>query len=65
MAQTSASITRADLESVRKQLLRHLTFAELSRAAMQLGDFQEKLAGKSGPISDTLRLFVEKNSWQR
>jgi very-short-patch-repair endonuclease len=60
MPQTSASITRADLESVRQQLLRHLTFAELSRAAMQLTDFQEKLAGKSGPISDTLRLFIEK-----
>ncbi|MHB1936426.1 MAG: AAA domain-containing protein [Acidobacteriaceae bacterium] len=61
MPQTSPSITRADLESVRQQLLRHLTFAELSRAAMQLSDFQEKLADKSGPISDTLRLFVEKS----
>ncbi len=60
MPQTSSSITRADLESVRQQLLRHLTFAEMSRAAMQLSDFQEKLAGKSGPISDALRLFVEK-----
>lgn len=65
MPQTSPSITRADLESVRQQLLRHLTFAELSRAAMQLGDFQEKLAGKSGPISDTLRLFVQKSLGNR
>ncbi len=60
MPQVFAIITRADVESIRQQLLRHLTFAELSRAAMQLSDFQEKLAGKSGPISDVLRLFVEK-----
>jgi very-short-patch-repair endonuclease len=41
--------------------MRHLTFAELSRAAMQLGDFQSKLAGKSGPISDAIRLFIDKS----
>jgi len=58
--ETSLSASRSELESVRQQLLRHLTFAELSRAAMQLSDFQEKLAGKSGPVSDTLRHFIEK-----
>ena len=61
LPQISSSITRADLESIRQQLLRHLTFAEMSKAAMQLSDFQEKLAGKSGPISDALRLFIGKS----
>jgi very-short-patch-repair endonuclease len=50
---------RTELDSVRRQLLRHLAFVDLSRAAMHLDDFQEKLAGKSGPVSDLLRQFVE------
>lgn len=58
---TSANSSRVELESVREQLLRHLTFAELSQAAMQLSDFQEKLAGKSGPVSDILRSFIEES----
>lgn len=61
MPQRPPNSSRADLESVRQQLLRHLTFAELSRAAMQPSDFQEKLAGKSGPISESIRLFVEQS----
>lgn len=49
----------ANLQAVRDQLLRHLTRAELTRAAVSLGALQEKLAGKSGPISEDLRRFVE------
>lgn len=48
----------AELAVVREQLLRHLTRAELSRAATQLSVLQEKLAGKTGPISEALRSFV-------
>lgn len=48
----------ADLTAVREHLDRHLTKAELSRAATQLSVIQEKLAGKSGPIVDALRSFV-------
>lgn len=50
--------SHADLESIRQQLLRQLTLAELSRAAMQLSDFHEKLAGRSGPVCDELRTFL-------
>ena len=49
---------RSDLEEIRKELGQHLVFASLSSAAIQLSDIQEKLAGKSGPVSDALRAFV-------
>ena len=49
---------RKDLEEIRNQLNEHLIFAGLSGAAIQLSDIQEKLAGKSGPVSDRLREFV-------
>ena len=49
----------AELTQVRDHLKRHLTRAELSRAATQLAVLQEKLAGTSGPIADELRAFVE------
>lgn len=49
----------AELSQVREHLKRHLTRAELSRAATQLAVLQEKLAGTSGPIADELRAFVE------
>jgi len=48
----------AELAGIHKQLVRHLTRAELSRAAIHLNVLQEKLAGKSGPITDRLRSFV-------
>lgn len=48
----------ADLEEMRNQLAQHLVFASLSSAANQLGDIQEKLAGRSGPVSEALRAFV-------
>src|SRR5579871_1261134 len=47
-----------ELEFLREQLTQHLIFASLSNAAMQLSDIQGKLAGKSGPVSETLRAFV-------
>ncbi len=50
----------AELHEIKNQLLRHLTKAELSRAATQLGTFHEKLSGKTGPVSLALRLLVEK-----
>jgi very-short-patch-repair endonuclease len=51
---------RTKLSSVRQQLVRHLTLVELSRAATELSDFHEKLAGKSGPVVDALHTFLEK-----
>ncbi len=50
----------AELHEVKSQLLRHLTKAELSKVASQLSTFQEKLAGKTGPVSIALKQFVEK-----
>jgi hypothetical protein len=51
--------TAADLTAVCDHLLRHLTKSELSRAAIQLSALQEKLAGKTGPVTAQLRAFVE------
>ena len=51
--------TYAELSTVRDHLLKHLTRAELSRAATQLSIFQEKLAGKTGPVTARLREFIE------
>jgi very-short-patch-repair endonuclease len=51
--------TAAELKTVRDQLLRHLTKAELSRAATDLATLREKLTGKTGPISEQLRIFVD------
>lgn len=49
----------AELHEVKTQLLRHLTKAELSKAATQLSTFQEKLAGKTGPVSIALKQFAK------
>lgn len=51
--------SRAKLSAVRLQLIRHLTLADLSRAATTISDFQEKLAGKFGPVVEDLRSFLE------
>ena len=48
----------AQLQEVREQLVRHLSRAELSNAATQFSTLQEKLAGKSGPVTDALRQFL-------
>ena len=47
------------LKLMRHQMLRHLDYAELSQAAGQLSDIQQKLAGKSGTVADTFRSFVQ------
>lgn len=52
--------TAEQLRNVREQLIRHLTRSELSYAATELANLQEKLAGTTGPVSEDLRLFVEK-----
>jgi very-short-patch-repair endonuclease len=48
-----------DLRAVRDQLGRHLTKAGLSRATTQLAVLQEKLAGKTGPVTAELRRFID------
>jgi len=50
----------SELAKVREHLMRHLTRAELARAATQLSALQEKLAGKTGPVSEALGGFIEK-----
>ena len=49
----------SEIESVRAHLLQHLTRADLAKATTSLETIRAKLAGKSGPISETLRSFVE------
>ncbi|MPZ20055.1 MAG: AAA family ATPase [Luteitalea sp.] len=49
-----------ELAVVREQLLRHLTRADLSRAVTNLAVLKEKLAGKTGPVSERFRGFVER-----
>lgn len=49
----------AELQTVRGHLVRHLTRAELAQAATNLSSLQEKLAGRTGPVSEALRHFVE------
>jgi len=51
----------ADLEAVRIHLLRHLTRDELSRAATNFSALQDKLAGRTGPVSEAFRQFIKSN----
>ena len=48
----------SQLQTVREQLRRHLTRAELVTVAAQLAILQEKLAGTSGPVVERLRKFI-------
>jgi very-short-patch-repair endonuclease len=48
----------AQLQTIREQLRRHLTRAELANAAAQLSILQEKLAGTAGPVVLRLRDFI-------
>lgn len=50
--------TPADYELVRNHILHHLTRADLAAAAVALTHLQERLAGKTGVISDSLNQFV-------
>ncbi|MEC4748831.1 AAA domain-containing protein [Methylomicrobium sp. Wu6] len=49
----------ADLQNVKAHISRHLTKAELAKATSQLNLVQEKLAGKTGPVSTALKAFIE------
>ena len=49
----------AELNLVKSHLLRHLTRADLAKAATQLSTLQEKLTGKSGPVSISLKQFIK------
>lgn len=50
-----------ELAAIRAQLAAHLTRAELSRAATELAALKAKLAGTSGPISEALAAFIDKD----
>jgi len=49
----------AQLQTVREQLRRHLTRAELATAAAHLALIQEKLAGTSGAVVERMRAFID------
>lgn len=49
----------SQLHTVREQLRRHLTRAELANAATQLAILQEKLAGTAGPVVERIRSFID------
>lgn len=51
--------TSAELQEIKKHLQRHLTKAELLKASNLLNIIHEKLAGKTGPVSVSLKDFVE------
>ncbi|HLH14148.1 MAG TPA: ATP-binding protein, partial [Solirubrobacteraceae bacterium] len=48
----------ADLEAIRECLQDHLNAAELERSAAAIAVLQEKLAGRTGEITEKLREFV-------
>lgn len=50
-----------DYEVVRGHIMQHLTRADLAEAAIALSQLQERLAGKSGPITQRLRDFVDQS----
>lgn len=50
----------AELKGIRDQLLKHLSKAELARAATEFAMLREKLAGKTGPVSEQLRTFLHR-----
>jgi len=51
--------TSHDLNKVREHLRKHLTRADLARAAVKLATLQETLAGTSGPASAELHVFAQ------
>lgn len=52
--------TSHQMEEVRQHLRSHLMKQELASAAVALSTLQEKLAGTTGPVSEELRHFVQK-----
>lgn len=53
--------TSHQMEGVRQHLRSHLMKVELVKAVTDLSTLQEKLAGTSGPVSEALRAFIEKD----
>jgi very-short-patch-repair endonuclease len=51
--------TAVELKTVRDQLLRHLSMSEFAWGATELAMLQEKIAGKTGPISERFRTFLQ------
>ena len=51
--------TVAELKMVRDHLLRHLSMADMARAATEFATLREKIAGKTGPISEQLHMFLQ------
>src|SRR5262249_19055098 len=49
--------TKSEIAWVRAQLIRHLKHVELARAATQLATYTGRLAGTTGPVSESLRRF--------
>lgn len=53
--------SRQQMETVRTQLLQHLGKADLAHAATQLATLKAKLAGRSGPVSDAISAFLDRD----
>jgi hypothetical protein len=53
----------AELRDIKAQLMRHLTKVELAKAATQLSTLQEKLVGKTGPVSIALKPVYREPTW--
>ena len=49
----------SELKTVRDQLLRHLSMVEMARAAAEFATLREKIAGKTGPISERFHTFLQ------
>ncbi|AQV92656.1 very short patch repair endonuclease [Cupriavidus necator] len=50
-----------DYEVVRGHIMQHLTRAELAEAVIALSQLQERLAGKSGPVTQKLQDYVDQS----
>lgn len=53
--------SHADYEVVRGHIMQHLTRAELAEASIALSQLQERLAGKTGSVTQKLQDFVDQS----
>ncbi|MBP0639719.1 AAA domain-containing protein [Cupriavidus sp. AcVe19-6a] len=58
---TLAFGSHEDYEVVRSHIMQHLTRAELAEASIALSQLQERLAGKTGPVTQRLQDFVDQS----
>lgn len=49
-----------ELDVIRNYLVQHLTRASLARATSNLSSLQQKMAGCSGPVTDSIKDFIER-----